>query len=106
MLLKKDGVLRASIPSEGTFLWALGWKLTTGLEFRLKHGLDYSLLLKYEHVNNAAEIEEVLEYFFADVRCRVFGISRGLSIYQFFACARPKLGRCREHLIGPAGADI
>lgn len=106
VLLKEDGVLRASIPSEGTLLWTLGWKLTTGLEFRLKHGLDYGLLVKYEHVNNAAEIEGVLEYFFADVRCKVFGVSRGLSFYQFFACARPRLGRCREHLISRAGADV
>src|SRR5262249_55975161 len=41
LLLADNGKLRVSIPSEGTLLWTLGWKLTTGLEFRIKYGLDY-----------------------------------------------------------------
>src|SRR5436309_612461 len=50
LLLDGGGTVRAAIPSEGTPLWTLGWKLTTGLEFRLKHGLDYGLLMRHEHV--------------------------------------------------------
>src|SRR5262249_39861959 len=32
-LLAPGGSLRIAVPSEGTILWTLGWKLTTGLEF-------------------------------------------------------------------------
>src|SRR5207248_2443774 len=85
-VLAPGGVLRVAIPSEGTVLWTLGWKLTTGLEFRLKYGLDYGALMKHEHVNTAAEIDAVLRSFFKTVNRSVFGISRALSFYQFFEC--------------------
>lgn len=88
--LAPGGVLRVGVPSEGTLLWALGWRLTTGLEFRLRHGLDYGLLMRHEHVNTAAEIEAVLRFSFRDVRCRTFGPARSLSLYQFFACRDPQ----------------
>lgn len=94
LLLAPGGVLRVAIPSEGTPLWALGWRLTTGLEFRLRHGLDYGLLMRHEHINTAREIEEVLGFFFASLECRVFGLSRYLSLYQFFACRAPDVQRC------------
>lgn len=96
LLLAEDGVLRASVPSEGTWLWSLGWKITTGLEFRLRHGLDYGLVMKHEHVNTAGEIEQVLEYFFEDVRCRVFGWSKAVSLYRYYECRNPIQGNCRE----------
>lgn len=92
--LEPNGVFRAAIPSEGTILWALGWRLTTGLEFRLRHGLDYGELLRHEHVNSAHEIEEVLEFCFESVERRVFGLNRALSLYQSFVCAKPALSRC------------
>ncbi|NEX60885.1 class I SAM-dependent methyltransferase [Noviherbaspirillum galbum] len=97
LLLAKGGSLRAAIPSEGTVLWALGWKCTTGLEFRMKYGLDYGLLMKHEHVNSAREIREVLEFFFADVRSSAFGLAKPLSLYQFYECREPKLDRCAQH---------
>jgi hypothetical protein len=96
LLLAADGVLRASVPSEGTWLWTLGWKLTTGLEFRLRHGLDYGLLMKHEHVNTAAEIERVLEFFFENVECSVFGLSKAISLYRYYECRGPRIDRCRE----------
>jgi len=98
LLLTESGVLRASVPSEGTFLWALGWRLTTGLEFRLKHGVDYDLLMKHEHVNTAKEIEEVLEYFFKNTRCKVFGLSKSVSFYRYYECRSPSMDRCRDFL--------
>jgi SAM-dependent methyltransferase len=85
-LLAPQGQLRIAIPSEGTALWTLGWRLTTGLEFRLKYGLDYGVLMKYEHVNTAAEIDAVLRMHFLRVRRSVLGISPSLSFYQFFEC--------------------
>jgi hypothetical protein len=76
LLLAPCGELRVAIPSEGMPLWTLGWQVTTGLEFRLRHGLDYGVLMRHEHVNTAAEIGDMLRYFFGDVRCRVRGVSR------------------------------
>lgn len=103
LLLKTDGVFRASVPSEGTWLWTLGWRLTTGLEFKLKHGLDYGLLMKHEHVNTAAEIEEVLSYFFGEVRCKVFGLSRSTSLYRYYECRNAAAGRCNRYSLSTRG---
>lgn len=98
-LLLSDGAsLRASIPSEGTFLWALGWHLTTGLEFKLRYGLDYGRLMAYEHVNTAAEIESVLRHFFCSVKGKVFGLNKAISLYQFFECKNPDLEKCSAYL--------
>jgi len=98
LLLAPGGSLRAGIPSEGTVLWTLGWRLTTGVEFRLKHGLDYGELMRHEHVNTAREIRGVLEHFFADVRRARLGVADALSLYQFLACREPRLDRCRAYL--------
>jgi hypothetical protein len=98
VLLNPRGVLRVSIPSEGTFLWTLGWKLTTGLEFRIRYGLDYGLLMRYEHVNTAREVEDLLRYFFNDINVAVFGLSKKLSLYQFYKCACPQIEKCHEFL--------
>jgi hypothetical protein len=99
LLLEDTGMLRAAVPSEGTFLWTLGWRLTTGLEFKIKYGLDYGLLMKHEHVNNAREIEEVLRFFFDDVENSVLGLAKSVSLYQFYVCSRPRLGKCREYAL-------
>ena len=98
LMLNENGNLRVSIPSEGTLLWSLGWKLTTGLEFRLKYNLDYGLLMKHEHVNTAAQVELVLRYFFNDVAGRYFGIGRRLSLYQTYVCQSPRIDNCYEYL--------
>ena len=98
LLLADGGSFRAGIPSEGTILWRLGWQMTTALDFRARYNLDYRVLMNYEHVNTAREIEEVLRYFFEEVRRSVFGIMPALSFYQFFACSQPKLARCRPYL--------
>jgi hypothetical protein len=100
ILLASNGTLRVAIPSEGTLLWALGWKLTTGLEFKLKYGLDYGQLMRHEHVNTASEIRAVLEHFFADVRGAAFGICNALSLYQLYSCCRPRVEKCQSFLYG------
>lgn len=94
-LLEPDGVFRAAIPSEGGLLWKLGWMATTGLEFRLRHGLDYGVLMAHEHVNTAAEIETLVTALFEDVEVRAFGVGRQLSLYRFMAARRPRLDVAR-----------
>ena len=96
LLLAENGTFRAGIPSEGTPLWTLGWRVTTGLEFKLRYGIDYGVLMRYEHLNTAREIEEVLEYFFEEVECRVFGLARSISLYRYYGCRRPRVARCSE----------
>lgn len=98
ILLAKDGTLRTSIPNEGTFLWTLGWKATTGLEFKLKYGLDYGTLMKHEHVNTAREIEEVLTYFFGRNKCSTFGLNKAIALYRFYESSRPKLDLAKKYL--------
>lgn len=101
LLLSPGGSLRAAIPSEGTPLWTMAYRLTTGVEFRLKYHLDYDELMRHEHVNTAREIEEVLRHFFASVECRWLGLAKGISFYQFYVCTEPSHGRCREYLQSP-----
>jgi SAM-dependent methyltransferase len=90
-LLAPGGTLRAAIPSEGGFLWKLGWMCTTGLEFRLRHGLDYGLMMAHEHVNDSREIETLVRALFEHVEVRSFGIGRQLSLYRFLAAQGPRL---------------
>lgn len=96
--LKENGTLRVSIPNEGTFLWKMGYTLTTGVEFKMKYGLDYSVLMNFEHVNTADEIEEVLRYFYGRVKCSCFGISRQIAFYRFYECSDPKIEAAKEYL--------
>ena len=98
LLLSQRGTLRVGIPSEGTLLWTLAWKVSTGLEFKLKYGLDYGLLMEHEHVNTSREIEDVLDYFFSKVSRNYFGVARSLSLYQFFECGNANHARCAEYL--------
>ena len=95
-LLAPGGSLRAAIPSEGGFLWKLGWMCTTGLEFRLRHGLDYGLMMAHEHVNDAREIETLVRALFEQVDVRSFGIGRQLSLYRFLAARGPRLDVAAE----------
>jgi hypothetical protein len=98
LLLNSTGSLRIGIPNEGHMLWRLGQTVSTGLEFRIKYNLNYRILIQHEHVNVADEIEDVLKYFYRDVKCNVFGLSKRLSLYRFYECKTPILDRCKEFL--------
>ena len=84
-LLRPSGQLRVAIPNEGTLLWDMGTRVT-GFVFRIKNGLDYQVLMRHEHLNSADEIEEVLSYYFSDIKCKVFGLSRKLAFYRYYKC--------------------
>ena len=96
LLLNKKGHLRVAIPNEGTIMWKLG-TMVTGYEFNKKTGLDYQMLMQYEHVNTAKDIEEVLNYFFESTKCSVFGISKGLAFYRFYDCSKPRFDRLNSY---------
>jgi len=96
-LLKENGHLRVAIPNEGTFMWKLGTRVT-GFEFKKKYGLDYQVLMRYEHVNTAADIEAVLKHFFEKTKCSVYGISKGIAFYRFYDCSLPNLENLKNYL--------
>ncbi|WP_288644655.1 hypothetical protein [uncultured Helicobacter sp.] len=98
LLLKDDGIFSVSIPSQGRLLWTLAYKLTTGIEFRLKYKLNYDVIMNYEHVNTQQEIIEVCEHFFGSVKKSLFGLSNELSIYTHLSCRAPDRAKAREYL--------
>lgn len=97
-LLKPKGSLRVSIPNEGTLLWKAGYKFTTGLEFKRKYKLDYEVIMRHEHVNNADEIEQVLKYFYKTIKCSCFGISKKIAFYRFYECSNPNIEHASLYL--------
>jgi hypothetical protein len=96
-LLDKSGCLRVAIPNEGTILWKLG-TLVTGYEFKRLYGLNYQILMKYEHVNTADEIEAILKFFFQSVSTTVFGLNKKLAFYRFIRCTGPDVKRAVHYL--------
>ena len=99
LLLADGGMFRAGFPSEGGLLWGLAWRLTTGVEYRLKRGLDYAAIMRHEHVNTAAEIIALLRYFYGRVELRRFPLPFAhLSFYTAAAAGEPRLDRCRAFL--------
>ena len=97
LLLKPGGQLRAAIPAEGGPLWKLGWKLTTGFEFKRHHGLDYGVIMRAEHVNTWREVADVLNYFFRRVEFSFLGLTRALSFYQVYICHDPDRTKCLDY---------
>lgn len=98
LILKNGGCFRAAIPNEGSLLWTLGWKFTTGIEFRIKYGLDYAKIMAHEHVNTSEEIIDVAKFFYEEVKIKSFGINRWLSFYIFLECKTPNIERCKSYL--------
>lgn len=97
LLLRESGRWCAAFPSEGGLFWGLGWRCTTGVAYRLKRGLDYSAIMRHEHVNSAPEIVQVLRHFFAKVELSRFPLPfHQLSFYTVASAAAPRLDRCRQ----------
>lgn len=94
LLLRDDGVLSVSVPNEGRFLWKFAYQNTSGREFKRRYGLDYDVMMRYEHVNTADEIEFLLRYYFRKVSIKLFGFGRNFSFYRYFCCSDPVIERC------------
>lgn len=90
-MLRSGGILAVSIPNQGRFLWKLAYTITTGREFKKRFGLDYEILMNYEHVNTADEIEVILKHFFEKVKYSFLGWGKTFSIYRYYECSIPKI---------------
>ena len=62
--LKKDGYHSHSIPCEGYPLWHLMWDIVSGIPFKIRTGLNFKEIQKYEHVNNFDEIITLIKHFY------------------------------------------
>ena len=94
--LAPDGVFQASIPSEGGFLWWVGWRFSTGISYYLRTRLDYGVVMRHEHVNTAPEILSILRHLFRDVELRRFPFpGQHLSFYTYIEARRPDVDRCK-----------
>ena len=103
-LLADDGFLACGIPTEGGFLWGASWRMTTGLVFRIRTGLSYKKIMDHEHLNNAAEIESIIRYFFDDVTICRFPLNlKHLSLFTFLSARKPKVNLCHEFLANYEG---
>ena len=88
MHLAPGGVFQAGIPAEGGLLWGASWRLTTGVAYRLRTGLDYGAVIRHEHINTAADILAVLNYLFDDVRVRWFPLPARHAAFYGYVVAR------------------
>lgn len=96
--LEERGLWQAAIPSEGAFLWQVGWRIK-GIPFRLRTGLDYGFLTHWEHVNDAREIESLISLFFEDVAVDRFPTKLfHASFYTYIEARRPRMEIAREYL--------
>jgi hypothetical protein len=39
-----------------------------------------------------------LKYFYGDVKCSCFGISRKIAFYRFYECSKPKIESAQKYL--------
>jgi len=100
LLMDKDGVFQAGIPSEGGFLWWLGWRMTTGISYFLRNRLDYGVLMRHEHINSAPEICSVIQFFFRDVSLWRFPLpAHHLSLYGYIEARNPDVELCGKYSI-------
>jgi hypothetical protein len=107
LLLRADGTFRAGFPSEGGLLWGLAWRLTTGIQYRIKRGLDYGAIMRHEHVNTAKEILLLLNYFYEHVEIARFPLPFGhLSLYTTAIARSPRLDRCQSFHALRSGSGV
>lgn len=101
LLLDEDGVFQAGIPSEGGLLWWLAWRNSTGLAYYLRTGLDYGVVMRHEHVNDAPTIVDLVRHFFGSVRVKRFPTPfHQMSFYAYLEARAPKRDVAQRFLGG------
>jgi SAM-dependent methyltransferase len=59
-ILRPGGIFDVVLPTEGGLAYALARKLSAEPMFRRRFGLDYTPIIRNEHVNTYAEVESLL----------------------------------------------
>ena len=96
--LTRGGLFQVAVPNEGGLLWAIGWRLTTGLSYRLRNHASYSLVMRHEHINTAPEITAVLGWFFERVRVVQFPAPcLHAGFYRYIECSSPNQARVESY---------
>jgi SAM-dependent methyltransferase len=99
LLLKNEGLFCAGVPSMGSLLWDLVWKYGTGTAFHRRTGLDYAIIMRHEHVNDLKETEQVISWFFEDVKTYRFPLRfLQLSLYTVFLAKGVRQERCAAQI--------
>jgi hypothetical protein len=99
LLLSEKGIAQHAIPSEGGALWGLGWRMTTGIAYRLRNNLSYVAAMRHEHINTANEIIVLLRWFFEHIEYRRFPLPfHHGSLYAYVEAAGPRRERCIRQL--------
>ncbi len=99
LALDSSGLFQVAIPSEGGFLWGASWRLTTGLLFRLRTGLSYKPLMRYEHINTATDIISVLECFYGTLKIKRFPMPfKHLSFYTYIEASDALTDHAKAYL--------
>jgi len=97
--IHEGGLFQAAIPCEGSWLWHLSSRTLVGAAFRLKYGLNYDVLMDYEHLNTYSEIVDVVSHFFRHVKVkRTLNLPFHLSLYAYIEATDPKLNEVYECL--------
>ncbi len=99
LLLSPQGQFQNSIPSQGGLLWYMAYNLTTGIAFYLRNKLNYNTIMNFEHVNTCSEVEEVIRYFYDDVKISRFPLPLlNLSFYTYIEAKKPNIERCKQYI--------
>ena len=97
--LEGDGAFESAIPSEGHLLWDISWRLTTGISYWHRTGLNYSAVMHHEHINKASDILAVVSHFYGSMQIRRFPTPiPALSFYTAFRAAQPLVSVARAFL--------
>jgi hypothetical protein len=99
--LQSDGKFQAVIPTEGGFLWGASWRLTTGIAYRLRTGLDYKTVMRHEHINDSKEIIELVRQLFSAVKISRFPLpGHHSSFYTYIEASAPNTAVASQFLEG------
>ena len=99
--LKIDGYQSHSIPCEGYPLWHLVWDIVSGIPFKIRTGLNFKEIQKYEHVNNYDEIVFLVKYFYNKFEIKFSYPSfftPYLSLYANITFSKPNKTRIDKYL--------